>query len=71
MAKEEKDPLSYFAAYGSSSSDSWVENKAERRLLGPTELFWSGTHPGFPCNPFNKQIVWERGRELLSETSSL
>uniref|UniRef100_A0A8C6DDS4 Uncharacterized protein n=1 Tax=Moschus moschiferus TaxID=68415 RepID=A0A8C6DDS4_MOSMO len=84
MAAEEKDPLSYFAAYGSSSSGSSDEednskpeetsskaqdpaksaggygNKAEKRLPGPEELFWSVTRPAFLYNLLNKQIDWER-----------
>ncbi|XP_029473636.1 UPF0690 protein C1orf52 homolog [Rhinatrema bivittatum] len=75
-AAEEKDPLSYFAVYGSSSSDSdsgseepatrvpelVVESQAQagKRLPKPDELFQSVARPSFLSNPLNKQIDWER-----------
>uniref|UniRef100_D4A6E8 Similar to human chromosome 1 open reading frame 52 n=1 Tax=Rattus norvegicus TaxID=10116 RepID=D4A6E8_RAT len=37
MAAEEKDPLSYFAAYGSSSSDSSDEENSEPEDAGRKE----------------------------------
>ncbi|KAM4640732.1 UPF0690 protein C1orf52 homolog [Discoglossus pictus] len=75
MAAEEKDPLSYFAAYGSSSSsDSSDEERDEppktqaakrplppeaKKLPRPDELFQSVSRPAFLYNPLNKHIDWD------------
>ncbi|XP_073400508.1 UPF0690 protein C1orf52 homolog [Dendrobates tinctorius] len=72
-AEEEKDPLSYFAAYGSSSSDS-SEDEAEeekartavkrplcsKKLPGPDELFQTVTRPSFLSAPTTAAINWEK-----------
>ncbi|XP_040263853.1 UPF0690 protein C1orf52 homolog [Bufo bufo] len=71
MAEEDKDPLSYFAAYGSSSSDSSEEEAEEvkaavkrplsaQKLPGPDELFQTVTRPSFLSAPTTKAIDWEK-----------
>ncbi|XP_075688234.1 UPF0690 protein C1orf52 homolog [Rhinoderma darwinii] len=72
--EEDKDPLSYFAAYGSSSSDS-SEDEAEeekkvktavkrplpsQRLPGPDELFQTVSRPSFLSAPSTTAINWEK-----------
>ncbi|CAI9547382.1 unnamed protein product [Staurois parvus] len=73
MAAEEKDPLSYFADYGSSESSSEEEDgdrkgrAAEvkrpppaRRLPGPDELFQTVSRPAFLSAPSSSTINWEK-----------
>ncbi|KAM5148643.1 UPF0690 protein C1orf52 homolog [Mantella aurantiaca] len=73
MAAEEKDPLSYFAAYGSSESSSEEEDGDEeerptevkrpqpaRRLPGPDELFQTVSRPAFLSAPSGSAINWEK-----------
>ncbi|KAM8930026.1 UPF0690 protein C1orf52 homolog [Pelodytes ibericus] len=74
MAAEEKDPLSYFADYGSSSSESSSGEEEEaksrvpvrtapapdRKLPRPDQLFQSVSRPAFLTNPLSKNIDWER-----------
>ncbi|XP_072275687.1 UPF0690 protein C1orf52 homolog [Pyxicephalus adspersus] len=74
MAAEEKDPLSYFAAYGSSDSSSEEEEDGDgeqkpvevkrplpaRRLPGPDELFQTVSRPAFLSAPTSSTINWEK-----------
>ncbi|XP_073449714.1 UPF0690 protein C1orf52 homolog isoform X1 [Aquarana catesbeiana] len=74
MAAEEKDPLSYFAEYGSSDSSSEEEDgegekrAAEvkrpppaRRLPGPDELFQTVSRPAFLSAPSSSSTInWEK-----------
>ncbi|KAG9482929.1 UPF0690 protein C1orf52 homolog [Eleutherodactylus coqui] len=70
---DEKDPLSYFAAYGSSSSDSSEDEAGEekrkaavkrplssQRLPGPDELFQTVSRPSFLSAPATNVINWEK-----------
>uniref|UniRef100_A0A8C5TVJ6 Chromosome 1 open reading frame 52 n=1 Tax=Malurus cyaneus samueli TaxID=2593467 RepID=A0A8C5TVJ6_9PASS len=60
MAAEGEDPLGYFAAYGSSSSDSGARGARAARLPPPDELFRRVSQPpAFLYNPLNKEIDWE------------
>ncbi|XP_056388488.1 UPF0690 protein C1orf52 homolog [Hyla sarda] len=71
--EEDRDPLSYFAAYGSSSSDSSDEEAEEEKvkaavkrplpsqmLPGPDELFQTVSRPSFLSAPSSKPINWEK-----------
>ncbi|XP_069835570.1 UPF0690 protein C1orf52 homolog [Dendropsophus ebraccatus] len=71
--EEDRDPLSYFAAYGSSSSDSSEEEAEEekvraavkrplpsQKLPGPDELFQTVSRPSFLSAPSNSTINWEK-----------
>lgn len=72
--EEDRDPLSYFAAYGSSSSESSEDEAAEgerrkaalkrplcaQKLPGPEELFQSVTRPAFLSAPSKGAINWEQ-----------
>ncbi|KAM3914196.1 UPF0690 protein C1orf52 homolog [Leptodactylus fuscus] len=73
MAEDDKDPLSYFAAYGSSSSDSSDEEAEEKKvktavkrplsaqkLPGPDELFQTVSRPSFLSAPTTNVIDWEK-----------
>ncbi|XP_071983772.1 UPF0690 protein C1orf52 homolog [Engystomops pustulosus] len=71
--EEDKDPLSYFAAYGSSSSESSDDEAEERKakavvkrpqsshkLPGPDELFQTVSRPSFLSAPSTNVINWEK-----------
>lgn len=71
--EEDRDPLSYFAAYGSSSSDSSEEEAEEekvktavkrplpsQRLPGPDELLQTVSRPSFLSAPTTNVIDWEK-----------
>uniref|UniRef100_A0A8C5QMU5 Chromosome 1 open reading frame 52 n=1 Tax=Leptobrachium leishanense TaxID=445787 RepID=A0A8C5QMU5_9ANUR len=69
---EEKDPLSYFADYGSSGSESSEEEEDRsltrngkapgtgRKLPGPEQLFQKISRPSFLSNPLKQHIDWDR-----------